>query len=58
MLRALVLPRRGFFSCVAAMPQYLEFASSQWNQPVASHVFGADPGASPIAVRNPVQKKL
>jgi hypothetical protein len=55
MLRALVLPRRGFFSCVVAMPQYLEFASSQWNRPTTDDVFGAD---LPRAVRNPGPEKV
>ena len=58
MLRALVLPRRGFFSCVVAMPQYLEFASSQWNRSTTDDVFGADLGASPVAVRNPGPEKV
>ena len=58
MLRALVLPRRGFFSCVAAMPQYLEFASSQWNRPVASHVFRRGPGGFPHSHSDPGPEKV
>ena len=58
MLRTLVLPRRGFFSCVAAMLQYLEFASSQWNRPVASHVFRRGPGGFPHSRSDPGPEKV
>jgi hypothetical protein len=35
-----------------------EFVSSQWNQVATDDVFGADSGASPVAVRNPGPEKL
>ena len=59
MLRAPARKHRGFSSRVAGMPQYLEFASSQWNR-VATETFSRRTlGAFPRSRSEPrFQKKV